>query len=273
MMEIATQQQQYFVANRAFADGGTNSVTRCRPRWTRTTTSTINARRRRRRPRFTISFTADGQAGKRRQPDAQQRRRQDPRGEVVTMRIQNRVHQRGVTLVEVLVTMVILAIGLLGLVGLQARLQVLQTEAYQRAQALMLLKDMAAGSRTTATTRPTTSRRADAPLGAGMTCPDADTRTPTAAPTSAEWCNALQGASETTGRQPGRRHGRRPRLRRGPRQRPVPGDRRLAGSGADLRAARRAWPAASGDTTGAGSVCVGRPLPPRRDHHRRASPT
>jgi len=34
--------------------------------------------------------------------------------------------QRGVTLVEVLVTMVILAIGLLGLVGLQARLQLLQ---------------------------------------------------------------------------------------------------------------------------------------------------
>ena len=39
--------------------------------------------------------------------------------------------------------MVILAVGLLGLVGLQARLHVLQMESYQRAQALILLTDMA----------------------------------------------------------------------------------------------------------------------------------
>ena len=51
--------------------------------------------------------------------------------------------QRGTSLVEVLVTMVILAIGLLALAGLQARLHVLQIESYQRAQALILLQDMA----------------------------------------------------------------------------------------------------------------------------------
>lgn len=51
--------------------------------------------------------------------------------------------QRGTSLIEVLVTLVILTIGLLGLTGLQSRLQVSELEAYQRAQALILLNDMA----------------------------------------------------------------------------------------------------------------------------------
>ena len=100
--------------------------------------------------------------------------------------------QRGVTLVEVLVTMVILAIGLLGLVGLQARLQLLQAESYQRAQALMLLNDMAgriANNRNNAAAYATAS-----PLGFNMDCPT-DTTSRQAADT-AEWCAALQGASE-----------------------------------------------------------------------------
>jgi type IV pilus assembly protein PilV len=104
--------------------------------------------------------------------------------------------QRGVTLVEVLVTMVILAIGLLGLVGLQARLQILQSESYQRAQALMLLKDM--------TGRIANNRNAAAayvtgpasPVGVGMSCP-ANVSTRQSADLG-EWCNLLQGASEET---------------------------------------------------------------------------
>ncbi|MHB1054222.1 MAG: type IV pilus modification protein PilV, partial [Thiobacillus sp.] len=51
--------------------------------------------------------------------------------------------QRGTSLLEVLVTILILAIGLLGLAGLQARLQVSEMESYQRSQALILLDDMA----------------------------------------------------------------------------------------------------------------------------------
>jgi len=43
----------------------------------------------------------------------------------------------------VLVTIVILMIGLLGLAGLQSRALTAQMEAYQRSQALILLKDMA----------------------------------------------------------------------------------------------------------------------------------
>ena len=50
--------------------------------------------------------------------------------------------QRGISLVEVLIAMVILAVGLLGLVGLQGRLHIAQVESYQRAQALILLQDM-----------------------------------------------------------------------------------------------------------------------------------
>lgn len=108
--------------------------------------------------------------------------------------------QRGISLVEVLVTMLILAIGLLGLVGLQARLQILQMEAYQRAQALMLLKDMSsriANNRNDADAYITGTTGLDAPLGAGMTCPAADPSDNRHAADAREWCNALQGAGES----------------------------------------------------------------------------
>jgi type IV pilus assembly protein PilV len=103
--------------------------------------------------------------------------------------------QSGVTLVEVLVTMVILAIGLLGLVGLQARLQVLQSEAYQRAQALMLLKDMAGRISNNRNNAAAYVTGAGSPIGVGA-CPT-DTSTRRNADV-AEWCNLLQGASEET---------------------------------------------------------------------------
>jgi type IV pilus assembly protein PilV len=49
---------------------------------------------------------------------------------------------RGFNLLEVLVSMLIVVVGLLGLAGLQARAQISELEAYQRAQALVLLYDM-----------------------------------------------------------------------------------------------------------------------------------
>lgn len=49
---------------------------------------------------------------------------------------------RGFTLLEVLVTIVILAFGLLGLAGMQSRSSVAEMESYQRTQALILLQDM-----------------------------------------------------------------------------------------------------------------------------------
>lgn len=108
--------------------------------------------------------------------------------------------QDGTTLVEVLVAMVILAVGLLGLVGLQGRLQLLQMESYQRAQALMLLHDMAsrlALNRNDAANYVTTAAAGTTGLGVGMTCP---TTTATRQQADAsEWCAALQGAGETFG--------------------------------------------------------------------------
>jgi type IV pilus assembly protein PilV len=50
--------------------------------------------------------------------------------------------QRGVSMIEVLVAIMILTVGLLGAAGMQSRLQVAEVEAYQRAQAIVLLQDM-----------------------------------------------------------------------------------------------------------------------------------
>lgn len=50
--------------------------------------------------------------------------------------------QSGFTLIEVLVTLLILAIGLLGLAGLQTRMLSSEMEAYQRSHALVLVQDM-----------------------------------------------------------------------------------------------------------------------------------
>ena len=52
--------------------------------------------------------------------------------------------QSGTTMLEILVTLVILAFGLLGLAGLNAKIQTLDMEAYQRAQAILLLQDITA---------------------------------------------------------------------------------------------------------------------------------
>ena len=52
--------------------------------------------------------------------------------------------QRGATLVEILISLVILMIGLLGLIGVMIQSQRAQLESYQRVQALTLVQDMAA---------------------------------------------------------------------------------------------------------------------------------
>jgi type IV pilus assembly protein PilV len=106
--------------------------------------------------------------------------------------------QRGISLVEVLVAMVILAIGLLSLVVMQGRIQVLQIEAYQRSQALVLLNDIA--SRLVLNRNHAIDYVTDmsAPVGVGMGACPTDTSTRQKADI-AEWCEALQGASETSG--------------------------------------------------------------------------
>ncbi len=104
--------------------------------------------------------------------------------------------QRGTTMIEVLVTLVVIAFGLLGMAGLQVRLQMSEMESYQRSQALLLLNDMANRIATNRNSAASYVTAATSPLGAGMNCPTAPTTV--AQSDLAEWCNALQGAGETT---------------------------------------------------------------------------
>lgn len=102
--------------------------------------------------------------------------------------------QRGATLIEVLVTLIIIAFGLLGMAGLQVRLQTSEMESYQRSQALLLLNDMAnrlAANRNNAATYVTGTT-----YGHNMTCPT--TTTTIKDKDINEWCLALQGAAETS---------------------------------------------------------------------------
>lgn len=50
--------------------------------------------------------------------------------------------QFGFSMIEILVSLLIIVVGLLGLIGLQVRMQQAELESYQRAQALVLLNDM-----------------------------------------------------------------------------------------------------------------------------------
>lgn len=105
----------------------------------------------------------------------------------------------GATMIEVLVTMVIIAFGLLGMAGLQVRMQSSELESYQRSQALLLLNDMANRMATnrTAVLAGSYNIAAGAAVGAGMSCPGAGATTATQ--DINEWCLALQGAAETAG--------------------------------------------------------------------------
>jgi len=116
---------------------------------------------------------------------------------MVNMNMPRHCRQQGVSLIEVLIAMVILAIGLLGLVGLQGRLHVTQVESYQRAQALILLQDMA--NRIALNRNDALGYVTADPIGTDMPggCPVVNvTRTER---DIGEWCQFLIGASETLG--------------------------------------------------------------------------
>jgi type IV pilus assembly protein PilV len=108
----------------------------------------------------------------------------------------NRRAQAGTTMMEVLVSVVIVVIGLLGLAGLQSRAGVAEMEAFQRAQAMVLLQDMT--DRINANRKNAMSYVTGAPLGtgnsvascAGMSDAERD---------HCERQNALLGAAESSG--------------------------------------------------------------------------
>jgi type IV pilus assembly protein PilV len=120
----------------------------------------------------------------------------------MTMRA-HRSREAGYLLIEVLITMFILAIGLLGVVGLQARAQQAETDSYQRTQGLVLLRDIA--SRINAnhgqafnTTGSPYLVPTTAPLGTASTI---DCTAPTTTPDIdlCAWDAALKGVAETSG--------------------------------------------------------------------------
>lgn len=102
--------------------------------------------------------------------------------------------ERGASMIEVLVTMVIIAFGLLGMAGLQMRMQTSEMEAYQRSQALLLLNDMA---NRIAANRNNASSYLTGAVGTGADCPTANTST--AQQDLRQWCQALKGAAEVAG--------------------------------------------------------------------------
>lgn len=114
---------------------------------------------------------------------------------------------RGVTMMEVLVTLIIVTLGLLGAAGMQARLQVAEMESYQRAQAIVLLQDMVdriSANRRNAASYDTTTLGSTLGTGTTLDCTPATIAAATAAVKQAltdacEWSDALLGAAETSG--------------------------------------------------------------------------
>ena len=99
--------------------------------------------------------------------------------------------QRGFTLLETLVAMLIVAFGVLGYVGLQARTVVSTMVGFQRAQALVVLNDI--------TQRISVNRGAAASYVAdniGATDPGACPATPVASRDLCQWAQLIRGAAE-----------------------------------------------------------------------------
>lgn len=111
--------------------------------------------------------------------------------------------QAGLGLIEVLVTLVICTVGVLGLVALQARSQLAEMEGYQRAQAVVLLEDMAQrlNANSTNVTGYVTGTSTSSALGTGNSTYSPSTGCASYAVGSAardmcEWSNLLVGAAE-----------------------------------------------------------------------------
>ena len=107
----------------------------------------------------------------------------------------NRKQTRGVTMIEVLITIVILTIGLLGVAGLQARMQLAEVESYHRSHAIVLLQDII--DRISANRRNAMNYVTATPLGTGNAVQNCIGLTG-ANMDLCQWNNALLGAAETS---------------------------------------------------------------------------
>jgi type IV pilus assembly protein PilV len=104
--------------------------------------------------------------------------------------------QRGVSLIEVLITLLILAFGLLGVAGLQAKMSLAEMESYQRSQALLALAEMT--ERMSANPAQAANYVVAGTIGTGDSRPsNCTTIAPGPTRDLCEWSNSLKGASET----------------------------------------------------------------------------
>ena len=102
--------------------------------------------------------------------------------------------ERGALMIEVLITIVIAAFGLLGIAGLQAKMQLAEMESYQRAHATLLVRYMA--DRINANRKNALTYVTSEPLGTDKGLQDCSGKSD-AALDLCEWSNLLAGAAET----------------------------------------------------------------------------
>jgi type IV pilus assembly protein PilV len=110
----------------------------------------------------------------------------------------------GFTLLEVLITLIILAIGMLGLANLQSKIHVAEIESYQRAHAVLLLQDMIDRINTNRGDATTYADAEELGTGTAEDCADATLDAVPAANKLArrdrcQWSDGLLGASEQRG--------------------------------------------------------------------------
>ena len=111
-----------------------------------------------------------------------------------------RMKMRGTSMIEVLISIVVVSFGLLGLAALQGRATTAELEAYQRGQALMLLHDMVnriENNPSNANDYLTTQ----APLGTDKAEEDCSILNSRADIDKCEWSNLLLGTSAKIGTQ------------------------------------------------------------------------
>jgi type IV pilus assembly protein PilV len=108
------------------------------------------------------------------------------------------VRSRGTSLIEVLVTLMILAFGLLGVAGLQTKIGAAELESYQRAQALLALSQIT--ERISANATQAANYVTAGSVGTGDAEPaDCTTIAPGPNRDLCDWSSALKGAGETSG--------------------------------------------------------------------------
>ena len=109
-----------------------------------------------------------------------------------------RRYQAGFTLLEILIAFIVIAFGLLGLFGLQAKAQKAETESYERVQALVLIQDIVDRMNANRVDAFSQAYVTASPVGGGGKLSDCSGKTG-ADNDLCEWGNLLRGAAETAG--------------------------------------------------------------------------